>query len=258
MDGACVVTINDFRLQPGSGLPNFSFINIPPANPLRENMDVTATKLSLICSLVGLIAIYAVAISARPKITPIASLNENFIGLRISVSGQVIDYRDHEEGHLFLKLKDKSGGLVNVPIFSRTRAQLEESIEILDIVEITGEVALYQGELEVIPASVRDIKVVHTAPAKLSEIGKENAGNPVKVVGVISKREIVGSGSLLLTLEDDGSRLRVFVPSWIVEDGLPEIHVGDTVRVDGWIQLYNGEVEIKLTSASHLHLIEAA
>ncbi|MEM2889959.1 MAG: OB-fold nucleic acid binding domain-containing protein [Candidatus Hadarchaeum sp.] len=221
-------------------------------------MEVNTTKLSLICSLVGLVAIYAAAVTARPKITPIASLNETFIGLRVSVSGQVVEYRDHQEGHLFLKLKDKSGGLVNVPIFSRTRSQLEESIELLDIVEITGEVALYQGELEVIPEGAKDVKVVHTAPVKLSEIGKENAGAPVKVQGVISKREIVGSGNLVLILENDGGRLQVFIPSWIAEDGLPEVHVGDTVRVDGWIQLYKGEVELKLTSASHLHLVEDA
>ncbi|MEM3657456.1 MAG: OB-fold nucleic acid binding domain-containing protein [Candidatus Hadarchaeum sp.] len=221
-------------------------------------MEVNTTKLSLICSLVGLVAIYAAAVTVRPKITPIASLNESFIGLRVSVSGQVVDYRDHKEGHLFLKLKDKSGGLVNVPIFSRTRSQLEESIELLDIVEITGEVALYQGELEVIPEGAKHVKIVHTAPTKLSEIGKENAGAPVKVQGIISKREIVGSGNLVLTLENDGNRLPVFVPSWIAEDGLPEVHVGDTVRVDGWIQLYNGEVELKLTNASHLHLVEDA
>lgn len=221
-------------------------------------MEVDTTKLSLICSLVGLVAIYASAATARPKITPIASLNESFIGLRVSVSGQVVECHDHEEGHLFLKLKDKSGGLVNVPIFSRTRSQLEESIELLDIVEITGEVALYQGKLEVIPVGAKDVKVVHTAPAKLSEISKENAGAPAKVQGVISKREIVGGGNLVLTLENDGSRLQVFIPSWIAEDGLPEVHVGDTVRVNGWIQLYNGEIELKLTSASHLHLVEDA
>jgi hypothetical protein len=32
--------------------------------------------------------------------------------------------------------------------------------------------------------------------------------------------------------------------------------VGDTIRADGWIQLYNGKIELKLTSASHLHLVE--
>ncbi|MGC8816381.1 MAG: OB-fold nucleic acid binding domain-containing protein [Candidatus Hadarchaeum sp.] len=215
-------------------------------------------KLSLICSLVGLAAIYAAAISNRPRITPIASLNESFIGLRVSVSGQVIDYREHEAGHLFLKVKDKSGSLVNVPIFSRTRAQLEDLIELLDNVEITGEVALYQGEFEVIPEEAEDIKVVHTAPVALSEITEANAGSPAKVQGVISKREIVGSGNLVLTLQDDGNLIQVFIPSWIVEDGLPEVHVGDTVRVDGWVQLYNGKVELKLTSASHLHVIEDA
>jgi DNA/RNA endonuclease YhcR with UshA esterase domain len=213
-------------------------------------------KLSLICSLVGLVTIYAAAMLARPKVTPIASLNNGFVGLRVLVSGQVIDYREHEEGHLFLKLKDSSGGVISVPIFSRTRTQMEESIELLDVVEVTGEVTVYQGELEVIPGGAKDIKVIHVAPVSLSSITEENVGMPVKVQGVISKREIVGGGNILLTLQEDGGQLQIFIPSWIAENGLPEMHVGDTIRADGWIQLYNGKIELKLTSASHLHLVE--
>jgi hypothetical protein len=57
-------------------------------------------------------------------------------------------------------------------------------------------------------------------------------------------------------LQEDGGQLQIFIPSWIAENGLPEMHVGDTIRADGWIQLYNGKIELKLTSASHLHLVE--
>ncbi len=214
--------------------------------------------LSLLCSLTGLVAIYAAAAPARPRITPIASIDNEFVGLRSIVSGQVMDYREHKEGHLFLKLRDSSGGVISVPIFSRTRAQLGESIELLDIVEVTGEILLYQGEFEVVPEGAGDVKVIHAAPVKISSLTEENAGSIVKVQGSIVEREIVGSGNIILTLGEDGGQLPVFISSWIVEDGLPEMHVGNIVRVDGWLQLYKGELELKVVNASHLHVIEAA
>ena len=215
-------------------------------------------RLSLVCSLTGLAAIYAAAALARPRITPIASLDNGFIGLKVAISGQVIDYREHQDGHLFLKLKDDSGGVVSVPIFSRVRAEIGESMELLDILEVTGEVALYRGELEVVPERASDVKVVHTAPVRLSSLSKENAGIAVKVQGTVVKREIVGSGNLIINLQEDGGQLPVFIPYWIVDDGLPELHVGSVVRVDGWLQLYNGELELKVVSASNLHVVEAA
>ncbi len=216
------------------------------------------TKLSLLCSLTGLAAIYAAAMQVRPTMTPIASLNDEFVGLQVEISGQVVDFYEHPDGHLFLKLKDDSGGVVSVPVFARVRSELGESIEFLDVVQVTGEVKLYGGEHEVIPGRAADLRVVHTAPVKLSGLSRENAGVPVKVQGTIVEREIVGSGSLLLTLREDGGQLLVFIPTWVIEDGMPELHVGNVVRVDGWLQLYNGELELKLKGASHLQVIEAA
>ncbi len=219
--------------------------------------DKAVARLSLICSLTGLVAIYFAAASARPRVMPIASLDNGFVGLKVAISGQVVDYREHQDGHLFLKLRDDSGGVVSVPIFSRLRAELGESIELLDAVEVTGEVVLYQGELEVVPERASDVKVVHTPPMKLSSLSAENAGAAVKVQGAITEREIVGSGSIILTLQEDGGQLPVFIPYWIADDGLPEIHVGDVVRVDGWLKLYNEELELKVANASHLHVVGA-
>lgn len=214
-------------------------------------------KMSLVCSLAGLAAIYMAAFSARPKLTPIASLDNSFIGLKVMISGEVVDFREHQDGHLFLKLRDQSGGIASVPIFSRVRSELKQSIELLDVVEVRGEVVLYRGELEVIPGGAEDVKVIHTAPLNISRLSKDNAGAPVKIQGVIAQREIVGNGNLILTLRDDGAELPVFVPWWIVDDGIPEIHVGDSVRVNGWLQLYNGELELKVTNASSIYSIEA-
>jgi DNA/RNA endonuclease YhcR with UshA esterase domain len=215
-------------------------------------------RLSLMCSLAGLAAVYAAALSARPKVTSIAALDNSFVGLKVMISGEVIDLREHSDGHLFLKLRDQSEGVVSVPIFSRVRSELGESVELLDVVEVRGEVVLYRGKLEVIPNGAGDIRVIHTAPLRISSLSKDNVGVPVKVQGAITEREIVGNGNLVLTLQDNGAKLPVFIPRWIVDDGIPEVHVGDLVRVDGWLQLYNGELELKITSASNIHPVEAA
>jgi DNA/RNA endonuclease YhcR with UshA esterase domain len=220
--------------------------------------DRSMVKLSLICSLAGLAAVYTAASSARPRVMPIASLDNSFVGLKVMISGEVVDLREHRDGHLFLKLRDQSGGVASVPVFSRVRAELGEPVELLDVVEVKGEVVLYRGELEVVPREASGIRVIHTAPLSISGLSEENAGIPVKVQGVIAEREVVGNGNLLLTLREDGGELPVFIPRWIVEDGLPEVHVGDLVRVGGWLQLYNGELELKVTGALNIHPLEAA
>lgn len=219
--------------------------------------EKTIVRLSLICSLTGLTAIYAGALSARPQITPIASLDNEFIGLKVIISGEVIDLSEHRDGHLFLKLRDDSGGVIDVPIFSELRRELEESIELLDVMEVAGEVVVYRDKLEVVPDSVGDVKVIHTAPVKLSSLSEENVGIPVKVQGTIIEYSTSTSGSVIFTIQEDGSRLPVFIPYWVVDDSLPELRVGNVIRVNGWLQLYNNEIELRVVNASHLHLAEA-
>lgn len=219
--------------------------------------EKTLARLSLLCTLTGLAAVYGASLSARPRVTSISSIDNGFVGVRSTVSGKVIDYREHKDGHLFLKLQDQSGGVISVAVFSRTRSQLGDSIELQDTVEVTGEVQLYQGEFEVVPDEAKDLTVVHSAPTKLSGLTAENAGSTVKVQGTIVEREIVGSGNVVLVLSDGEGQIPVFVSSWIAENGLPEMHLGDTIRVDGWVQIYNGKLELKVASASHLHVVEA-
>ncbi|MEW6222109.1 MAG: OB-fold nucleic acid binding domain-containing protein [Candidatus Hadarchaeota archaeon] len=211
-------------------------------------------RISLACSIAGLAAIYAAAAAARPQLTSIASIDNNFIGLNVVISGQVMELKESRDNHLFVKLRDSSGGVASVPIFSRTRAELE-TIELLDVLEVRGEVTIYRNELEVVPAESSDVKVIHTAPLSISGITKENAGSPVKVQGTVAEREIVGSGSVIFTLRENGSKLPVYVSSWIVDDGIPEIHVGGTLRASGWLQLYKGELELKVAGASDLQAV---
>ncbi|MEM1689007.1 MAG: OB-fold nucleic acid binding domain-containing protein [Candidatus Hadarchaeales archaeon] len=204
-------------------------------------------RLSLISSLAGLAAVYATALSISQRITPIAKIDNSFIGARVIISGQIIDVQSSGNKHMFLKIKDDSGGIITVPIFSNLASKLTLTIGLLDYVEIRGNVSVYQNELEVIPSKPEDIKIVHTAPASISEIKEENLGKPVKVYGIVSSREIIGAGNIILNIGENGRKLKVFIPSKIVE-GIPEVHVGDEVVIGGWLQLYNNEIELKVTS----------
>lgn len=214
-------------------------------------------RLSLLCSLTGLAALYIAAANVRPAVTAIASLNNDFIGAKVMISGRLVDLYEHIDGHLFLKLRDDSGGVISVPVFSRVRSQLEEPVELLDFVQVTGEVKEYKGELEVIPDKASDLRIIHAPAARISSLSEEQLGELVKVEAVVAKREIVGSGSLILTLNEDGYQLPVFVPASVVRNGFPEVHVGHTVRIDGWLQLYNDQMELQLKNASHIRVIEA-
>ncbi len=217
------------------------------------------TRLSLLCSLTGIAALYVGAVQMRPTLTPLAKINEDYVGLGVMVSGQVIDLHEHRDGHLFLKLKDESGGVISVPIFASVCSELDEPIELLDNVQVTGQVKLYNGDLEVIPEKGTDLHVVHTPPIGLANVGREHLGELIKTQAVIAQRDIVGNGSLILTLREDGAELPAFVPASVAdEDGFPELHVGYTVRASGWLQLYNEHLELKIEDPAHLEVIEAS
>jgi len=220
--------------------------------------EKVVTRLSLLCSLTGLAALYIAAANTRPTVTAIARLNDDFIGTKVMISGRLIDLREHIDGHLFMKLKDDSGGVISVPVFASVRSQLNEPIELLDVVQVTGLVKEYQDELEVIPDKASDLRIVHAPATRISSLSENQIGELVKVEGVVAERAIVGKGSMILTLRDDGGQLPVFVPASVVKDGFPEVHVGYTVRVDGWLQLYNDNLELQLKDASNIRIIEAA
>jgi len=216
-------------------------------------------KLGLLCSVTGIVAIYVGAFQSSPDLVPIARISEEHVGLQMIISGQVIDLRSHEDGHLFLKVLDESGATISVPIFSRVRSGLDKQIELLDNVRVLGRVELYNGELEIVPESARDVRVTTTPCANLSEICEDRLGDLVKVQGEICERRIVGAGNLLLILQEGDAELPVFVPVSVVrKDGFPELHTGYTVRAGGQLQLYKGVLELKIRDPAHLRVVRCS
>lgn len=206
-------------------------------------------KMSLLCSVVGIAILYVGALQMRPDITPIAQVDNDFVGLKAKISGQVIDMRRNQNGHVFLKVKDSSGGTISVPLFARTVAGLDENVELLDNVQVEGQVKEYRGEMEILPEKAESVKIVKSPPMEISKIDNDKVGEAIKVRGVIAKKTSVGGGSLLLKLRGKDEELKVFVFQSVVNsENFPEVREGDNVRVFGTVQVYDNELELKVES----------
>lgn len=200
--------------------------------------------------------IYAGAVRMKPALTPISEIDKDFVGLKTEVSGRVIEAREHSQGHLFLKVKDESGGVIHIPIFSSIKSKLGEKIDLLDRVQVSGRIESYQGTLELIPEGTKDIKIIHTPPQEISKVDREDLGKRVKVRGFVGKNTSVGAGSLLINLQNEGRSFPIFIPQNVAKTGnFPEIQEGQTIQVSGRVQLYEGELEIKVSNSHNIDVV---
>ncbi|MEM2878361.1 MAG: OB-fold nucleic acid binding domain-containing protein [Candidatus Hadarchaeales archaeon] len=202
------------------------------------------------CSIIGLITIYAASGAMGTTRLPISELREDMVGSTVEISGTVVDLREHRNGHVFLKVQDDSGGSITIPLFSDVRSGVGR-VEILDRVEVKGELSAYKGELEIIPSSARDVKVQRSGITPLSELGEEYYGKLVKVEGKIDRINRLPGGQAILNLQDENAIAKIFLPKNVAGE-LNWLAEGVEVRVGGWYQLYEGEPEIKVVDRACL------
>ncbi len=227
--------------------------NISAKFPMSSMIDNPTVKLSIISSIAGILLLYMSAAHTRPALTPISNINQDYIGLKTKISGKVIDLHHHPEGHLFLKIKDESGGVITVPIFNKTNSQLDNEINILDNVEVEGQVKEYEGQLEIIPEEPESLQIAHSTPLKISNVTRSKLGKIVKTRGYVAEKKIVGSGSLLLELTQNGEIIEVFIPKSVTASkNFPEFQSGNLLQVVGLLQTYEGKLEIKVEDSYNI------
>lgn len=113
-------------------------------------------KLSLIGSIIGIIALYFVAITIEPVHVNIDETMSKYTSSIILVNGIVSDIYLHEDGHIFFTLSNNTGE-IKVVLWKDTVKQLKlkhvkiDELKNGDHLEITGTVEYYKGELEFMP-----------------------------------------------------------------------------------------------------------
>ncbi|MFH1445039.1 MAG: exodeoxyribonuclease VII large subunit [Nanoarchaeota archaeon] len=122
-------------------------------------------RMSLIGAVVGIIALYFVSTFTVSAAINIGEVTGNMIGGAVTVSGEIKDLYEHEDGHVFFTLKDNTGEIKTI-LWDETVKQLElngvivSKLENGDNIQITGEITTYKGELEIIPLGSR-IKILN-------------------------------------------------------------------------------------------------
>lgn len=92
----------------------------------------------------------------------------------------------------------------------------------------------------------------------IGDLDESRVGTRVQVVGLVQGVRLT-TGGLLLTIHDplDGTEVAVFVPRGVYEEGTWEgVVEGAEVLVSGEVQLYDGRLEIRLTSGGDLRVLQ--
>lgn len=114
------------------------------------------TKISLVCSVAGLIALGFVSASVTSNVVKIQTIMPDSIGLVVKVCGAVTQTYTSKGGHVFLDVEDDSG-TINVVVFENMAKGLSidpYELKLGDHVCVRGEVDMYRNELEIIPKEI--------------------------------------------------------------------------------------------------------
>ena len=127
--------------------------------------EKTLMRISLIGSIVSLIALYILSLQIHYTAHAISDINEGMLGRTVNVSGTITDIRAHKNGHLFLTIRDDTG-TIKVVLWETLVDSLKYSgMNISEIsrgrrIRIIGDVDIYKGQLEIIPKAPRDVKLL--------------------------------------------------------------------------------------------------
>ena len=123
--------------------------------------DSDILKLSFGAAASGLVLLFLVSIYSTAPLVKINELSFDDTGTKVAVNGEITSLRLHEDGHLFIELRDATGE-IKVAIFKNVAEKLDNQkkgciTKIGTTVEIAGEVAEYREELQIIPSGTDDI-----------------------------------------------------------------------------------------------------
>jgi DNA/RNA endonuclease YhcR with UshA esterase domain len=196
----------------------------------------------------------AILPTAQPTFPPtpaarsLGSVTLDDVGADIVVEAGIADVDYFSKGIKYT-LTDPTGALTLLV----WQDVLEEVADRLDLlpgsrVRVAGYVDAYGGELEIVPHSGQDVRVVSRGdrlPVEerlLVRITPSDEGRVFIVSGVVTHVE--GDGWLKLLLRDDTGEIEIYLPERLVPYLPVGIGPGVRLRIAGEVDVYRGAVEI--------------
>ncbi len=109
--------------------------------------EKTVYKISVFLALIGLTLMYASSLYIEVEETEIGKIEKSWTGRNVKINGNVTSFTK-SGGHAFMDVEDVTGKIKVADFDSEISLSEGENIE------VTGNVELYKGELEVIAQEI--------------------------------------------------------------------------------------------------------
>ena len=117
--------------------------------------DKFLIKASFLVAVAGIALLFIFVQNIEPLEAEIKNIDDSYVGKSVRVEGIVdsIDYGKNGET-LFLTVSDENKD-IKIVMFKNDLENMKENLAVADRIVITGEVALYNGDLEIIARSIK-------------------------------------------------------------------------------------------------------
>ena len=121
-------------------------------------------KICLAGTIAGIVFLYFAVTNLYVSHYRIGDITTAHIGTLVNISGNITDIYIHKNGHIFFTLEDETGRIKVVLWSSVVDGMKRNGVNVSKIkpgtkAQLTGNVKLYRGELEVVPRLPRDVVI---------------------------------------------------------------------------------------------------
>lgn len=119
--------------------------------------DKALMKISLIISLIGVVALFLFVQFVEPAKTAVSRIDDSMLGQNVELSGRIESF-SAKDGNIFFILNDNTGK-IKVVMFERDARRTTDVYALADQmnVSVTGKISLYRSEFEIIASTIKVI-----------------------------------------------------------------------------------------------------
>jgi DNA/RNA endonuclease YhcR with UshA esterase domain len=187
-------------------------------------------------------------LGANTELLPLCDLTAQQIGETVNVAGTVVAVASFSQGFKFT-LDDGTGRSVLL-LWHAAFDELDDTggLDLGAQVAARGEVEAYQGQIQIVPRAGADVSVlapgaVNAPEREIGALAPSDVGQLVTVTGTVSRIEPF-SGGRRAWIEDSSGEVMILLWGAIDERLAVPVAPGESVRVTGTVEEYQGTLEI--------------
>ena len=203
-------------------------------------------------SIVGLMLLGYAAQVLEPPVVGISGIDSRLLAKNVHISGVVDKVVSFDGGGEMLKVSDDTG---SIDVYLNPRVARHLNVSEGHTIDVVGSVEFYEDEIEIVPNSYKHLRVLgYFEPPllKISDINTTVLEKKVRVRGNVSDVKKFRGGSVIWVAEDDTGSIDVYLNSNIA--GRFNITEGAEIGVTGRVELYEGELEVKVESYEDIRI----